>query len=81
MKIKNATGTKGFLLEIHVNGTPKYVFRVYNEDRTFTDYEIRHFDLEMEILDLDATFYEGKNGRLFLDYSPATLGIEDEINR
>lgn len=49
------------------------MFRVYH-DQTFTDYDIRHADLEIEIVDPDAAFYDGE----ILDHSPETLGITQQ---
>jgi len=63
---KPAKGTKGFLLYTFNN---EYVFRVYEEDHRFIDYEIHHYDLELTIKDDDATFYEFEDGRNVLDYS------------
>jgi hypothetical protein len=71
-KIKNfkqtpAKGTNGFLLYTFNGG---YVFRVYGKDNTFTDYDIKHCDLELTITDGDAMFYsDDKNGINHLDYS------------
>ena len=65
-KIRSAEGTKGFLLYIMNN---VYVFRVYNEDHTFTDYDLLHSDLEVTINGDDATFYEFEDGTNALDHS------------
>ena len=53
----------------------EFFLRTYNEDGTFNDYGIRHNDLEIQILDDDAYIYE-KDGDLYINYSPKTLGIE-----
>jgi hypothetical protein len=42
----------------------------------YKDYELRHGDLEVKIIDADAVLYELDNGKNLLDYSPETLGIE-----
>lgn len=68
--IKPAQGTKGVL--IRSLGT--YFFRVYNEDYSFTDYDLRHSDLAIEITDSDSAFYDDQ----VLDHSPETLGITTE---
>lgn len=71
-----ATGTTGHL--IHTDGN--YQFRVYNTDKTFTDYDLLHSDLEVKIIDPDATFYKTTSGPI-LDHSPATLGLNtDDIS-
>jgi len=49
-------------------------FRIYHGQHDFTDYDIRHNDLEIEIVDPDATFYNGH----ILDHSPETLGINSK---
>lgn len=72
MITKPATGTTGFILDT-LDG---YVFRVYHKDGGFTDYDLRHSDLEVTIRDEDAVFYELDNGQKLLDHSPPTLGIE-----
>ena len=61
-----AQGTRGFLIW----SGETYYFRVYH-DQGFVDYDIRHSDLEIEIVDPDSAFYDGHT----LDHSPETLGI------
>ena len=65
--IRPAQGTRGFLLW---SGEHMF-FRVYHGPHDFTDYDIRHSDLEIEIVDPDSAFYNGH----ILDHSPETLGI------
>lgn len=67
MKVLPAQGSRGCL--IWTGET--YQFRVYHDD-TFTDYDIRHSDLEIEITDADAAFYDDRT----LDHSPETLGLK-----
>jgi len=67
----SADGMSGVLLPI--GGS--MVFRVYQPDGTFTDYDIYHSDLMVTINDEDAYFYTSKTGEPYLDHSPATLGI------
>ncbi len=67
-----AKGKRGHILYVH--GLNTYVFRIYNEDHTFTDYEIHHCDLEVTIEDEDAFLYNF-DGKDILDHSPQTLGI------
>ena len=64
--IKPAKGQKGYLLYTMNN---EYVFRVYREDNSFTDYDILHCDLELTINDNDAIFYDFDDGRSILDHS------------
>ena len=71
--VVSADGVKGCLLYCHVDNT--YVFRVYEEDHTFVDYNIMHCDLSITIHDKDAYFYtDGEKATL--DHSPGTLGLE-----
>ena len=65
-KVKPAKGTKGVLIYSMNN---EYVFRVYKEDHTFTDYDILHCDLDVTIDSEDATFYEFEEGENILDHS------------
>jgi hypothetical protein len=70
--IKQANNTQGHLLR-QFDGS--YCFRVYNEDKTFTDYDLVHSDLVVTINDPDSAFYHNKDGSTILDHSAETLGI------
>ena len=70
IKVKQANGITGCLLRV---GWVTWVFRVYNEDKTFTDYDLHHSDLNITIADEDAYFYTSKDKNI-LDHSPKTLG-------
>lgn len=73
MKITSADGREGYLIWC---GGDRYVFRIYNEaPHEFTDYDLRHTDMKVKIVDSDAFFYSDKTGE-WVDHSPATLGIE-----
>jgi hypothetical protein len=61
---QSAKGMKGILIRVG----DSHVFRVYNEDYTFLDYDILHYDLEIQILD-DAVLYRSEYGS-YLDYPP-----------
>ena len=63
--VKPANGVKGFIIRV----LDSYVFRVYNEDFTFVDYDILHYDLEVEILESDAMLYRSEFGD-YIDYTP-----------
>ena len=70
MTAQLANGVTGHLIQIFTGQT---VFRVYDDNRNFVDYDLRHSDLTVTITDADAFFYRDKdNDRL--DHSPATLG-------
>jgi hypothetical protein len=45
------------------------MFRVYDANYDFIDYDILHYDLEVEILDTDATLYSSEYGN-YLDHAP-----------
>lgn len=62
---KPATNIKGYI--IRVGDT--YMFRVYDANYDFIDYDILHYDLEVEILDPDATLYTSEFGQ-YLDHAP-----------
>lgn len=67
--VKPAKGTKGYI--IRVGNT--YMFRVYDANHNFIDYDILHHDLEVEIVDTDAVLYSSEYGD-YLDHTP----IKDE---
>ena len=70
--IMPANGTKGQILRV---GFSEWVFRVYDSEHNFIDYDLHHSDLCVTITDEDAFFYK-KNGVDCLDHSPKTLGRE-----
>lgn len=72
MKITSANGATGCLLRV---GFSEWVFRVYEDDGGFKDYDLHHSDLQFTICDPDASFYEDGD-ILKLDHNPKTLGIE-----
>jgi hypothetical protein len=72
MKIESADGQEGYLIWC---GGDRYVFRQYDANHDFKDYDIHHTDMRIKIIDADAYFYD-HNGQLTVDHSPATLGIE-----
>ena len=69
----SANGVKGHILYIHIDN--KYVFRVYDDQHNFVDYDILHSDLTVTIDDEDAFFYRDEY-RDVLDHAPQTLGDE-----
>ena len=73
MKIESANGQEGYLIWC---GGNRYVFRIYSQaPDEFTDYDIRHSDMKVKIIDSDAFFYSDEQGAC-VDHSPATLGIK-----
>jgi len=72
MKIESADGREGLLIWC---GGDRYVFRIYDLWHNFVDYDIRHCDMRVKIIDSDAFFYvDGDHARV--DHSPDTLGIK-----
>ena len=72
MKIESADGREGLLIWC---GGDRYVFRIYDLWHNFVDYDLRHSDMRVKIIDSDAFFYvDGDHARV--DHSPDTLGIK-----
>jgi len=70
--VKPAKGTKGFIMHgSDIDGNPFYFFRVYDKGHIhkFVDYDILHYDLEVEILESDAMLYQDEFGA-HIDYAP-----------
>jgi hypothetical protein len=75
--VSPAAGVTGFLLK-RTDGS--FFFRIYGSSGDFTDYDIRHDDLEVTISpDALASFYQIGDRRL-LDHSPEVLGLESGPN-
>ncbi len=73
MKIDSADGREGYLIWC---GGDRYVFRIYTDaPNKFTDYDLRHSDMKVKIVDSDAFFYSDEQSDC-IDHAPATLGIE-----
>ena len=71
-EVKPAAGVKGVIIR-SFHGT--LMFRVYHDRDRFTDYEIRHDDLNVTIdADALAAFYKVGEDHL-LDHSPEVLGL------
>lgn len=63
--VKPAKGTKGYIIRV----LDTYMFRVYDANHNFIDYDILHHDLEVEIVDTDAVLYSSEYGD-YLDHAP-----------
>ena len=76
MKIESADGKEGYLIWC---GGDRYVFRIYTTaPEEFVDYDIRHTDMRIRIIDSDAYFYtDGDYAKV--DHSPETLGIKVDL--
>ena len=71
-----ARGTRGFYFDRSVLTVTRVIsFRVYGSDHSARDYELLHADLEVEIVEEEATFYDAEDGHEpRLDHSRRTLG-------
>lgn len=68
-----AVGTRGFIMR-SVDGS--HFFRVYDGNGDFVDYDIMHYDMEVQILEDSAVFVNtGANN--YIDYSAKVLGYTD----
>ena len=74
MTARSANGVRGHLLNL-IDGT--VVFRVYDAEHNFVDYDLHHSDLCVTIDDPDAYFYH-RDGQDILDHAPMTLGLSDD---
>ena len=70
MTAKSSNGFTGHLIQIFTGQT---VFRVYDDNHNFVDYDLRHSDLTVTITDEDAFFYRDEYKDV-LDHAPGTLG-------
>jgi hypothetical protein len=59
----------------------KTLFRVYQSDGEFDDYDISHSDMLVKIVDDDASFYEFADGSQSVDHTPETLGIASSVGQ
>ena len=70
---KPAQGQRGFL----IRGMDGQIwFRQYDADHDFVDYDITHYDCEIEIVDSSAELVRNARGD-FLDYTKESLGIDE----
>jgi hypothetical protein len=67
-----AQGVRGFLIRSALND--QILFRVYDQDHNFVDYEITNYDCEVEIVDPDAALIRNDAGD-FLDYTAESMGV------
>jgi hypothetical protein len=65
-----AQGVRGFLIRSALND--QILFRVYDQDHNFVDYEITNYDCEVEIVDPDAALIRNDAGD-FLDYTAESM--------
>ncbi len=72
----DASGISGVLIKT----SRGFIFRIYNDDKSFIDYSLNHDDLSITInTDALASFYSC--GEMHsLDHSPGVLGLEKADN-
>jgi hypothetical protein len=69
---KPAKGQRGLL----IRGLGDQIwFRQYDDQGEFVDYDITHYDCEIEIVDDSAELISNERGD-FLDYTKESMGIE-----
>ena len=73
IQVESADGREGYLIWC---GGDRYVFRIYTDTpHEFTDYDLRHSDMRIRIIESDAFFYTDEKSAC-IDHSPETLGIK-----
>lgn len=68
---KPAQGQRGLLIR---GAAGQIWFRQYDENHNFVDYDITHYDCEIEIVDSSAELIRTERGD-FLDYTKESMGI------
>lgn len=68
---KPAQGQRGLLIR---GADGQIWFRQYDENHNFVDYDITHYDCEIEIVDSSAELIRTERGD-FLDYTKESMGI------
>lgn len=71
-KVERAIGIRGVLIRSMVNN--QILFRVYDNEHNFVDYEITNYDCEVLIIDPSAALIRNQAGD-FLDYTEEALGV------
>lgn len=70
-----AQGQRGMLID---SFDGRRYFRQYDENHDFVDYELTHFDLEIEILDSSAALIRTESGD-YVDYSSDAMKVTDSV--
>lgn len=71
-KVERAIGIRGVLIRSMVDN--QILFRVYDNEHNFVDYEITNYDCEVLIIDPSAALIRNQAGD-FLDYTKEALGV------
>lgn len=69
-----AIGVRGFLIRTGGPTGDELMFRVYDHEHNFVDYEITNYDCEIVIIDPDAALISNEAGD-FLDYTSESMTI------
>lgn len=69
-KEERAIGQRGFLIRVG----NEIVFRVYDNEHNFVDYEITNHDCEVVVIDPDAALLRNAAGD-FLDYTTESMNV------
>jgi len=72
---KPAQGQRGLLIR-SMDG--QIWFRQYDHNHNFVDYDITHYDCEIEIIDSSAELIRNERGD-FLDYTPVSMSIKNDV--
>jgi hypothetical protein len=71
-----AKGQRGILIS---GFGGRVYFRQYDADHEFVDYEVTHYDVEIEILDPSAALFRTERGD-FLDYTSESMSVVQKSN-
>ena len=69
-----AIGQRGFLIRVGGRDGNEVLFRVYDSENNFVDYEITNHDCEVVIIDPDAALIRNEAGD-FLDYTDESMKV------
>ncbi len=73
-EVEDASGVSGVLIR-ELGG--EVIFRVYNSDKTFVDYDLLHDDLPVVILEKSLSSFYSFESKKVLDHSPEVLGLKE----
>ena len=71
---ERAIGTRGVLIRVGGPSGYEVMFRVYDSEHNFVDYEITNHDCEVVIIDPHAALIRGPAGD-FLDYTTESMRV------
>ena len=71
---ERAIGTRGVSIRLGGRDGNEVLFRVYDSEHNFVDYEITNHDCEVVIIDPDAALIRNEAGD-FLDYTDESMKV------